>query len=455
MRRYLLATAIVTALAGCDGRGVGSGSDHGVSGGPIIPAQVKPLAMGRADLVLLVTGGTHGMMEVCNCAGPMVGGLARRSGLVRSYRAACDNVFLLDVGDVFWVDPEDLRNGYVLKGYQEVGYDAVVLGDQEWAAKSLGALLSRGALSYLSTNVAAADASSRLPVRRAVTRRLGHVKLAVLSYVSPEAFRFTPEGTAARVRVSGLDELLLRAAALKESGHVVVLVAHVEPDQIDAVVRRGGVDLVIRGHTTRCGDELSRIDGTPVAKVGGYPYVGVLAMKLTKAGRIEEIEYRVETVTEHWPMDGRLIQTYQAYAHIAMRKALDADREAGLSYVPSAKCGKCHPKQYAAWSAGPHSRAYKTLRRAGRTGDPNCITCHTTGFGSEKGFYTFDKTPELAGVNCQDCHRFDITADHEDKSFVNVRPRVDRTVCESCHTPITDPKDDYAIALTGKPYKHR
>jgi len=456
VRPRVLVATVVAALAGCDGRPAPSGPAPDMIAGPLKPARVKPFAMGRPDLVLLVTGGTNGMMEICNCAGPMPGGLARRSGLVRSYRAACDSVFLIDVGDVFWVEPEDIRNRYVLQGYTRIGYDAVVLGDQEWASKLLvGFLPPAGGGTWLSTNVRASDARLRLRVANRITQTFGHVKLAVLSYVSPEAFRFTPEETRDRIALSNEADLRRRTAQLKASGHVVVLVAHVEADQVQRIAERSGADLVIRGHTTRCGEKLTKAGDVPVAKIGGHPYVGVLAMKVAPAGRVERIEYRVEIVSEHWPMDKRLIQTYQAYAHVAMRKALDAGRKAGLNYVPSATCGKCHKKQFTAWSAGPHARAYKTLQRVKRTGDPNCVTCHTSGFGTKKGFRTLAETPKLAGVNCQNCHRFDITADHKSEDFKQMRPRVNAEVCTTCHTPITDPKDNFARPLKAKPYQHQ
>ena len=455
MRHALVVTLIAAALSGCDGYRARSGPPPDLADRHVKPASVKPFALGTADLILLITGGTNGMLEVCNCAGPMPGGLARRSGLVRSYRAAADNVFLLDTGDVFWIESADVRNGYVLQGYGQIGYDAVVLGDQEWAAEGLSRFLARAKLPYLTGNADPTRLPAGVRAAPAITRTIGRTKLAVVSYVSPEAFRFVV-GTAAQ-RLAFQDEAALhqRVGGLKKSGHLVVVVAHAEAEQVDRIAARAGADLVIRGHTTRCGEALRRVGATPVAKVGGHPYVGVVAMKVSDAGGVEKIEYRVEVVTEHWPLDTRLIQTYQAYAHVAMRNALDAARTKGLNYVASGDCGTCHKTQHAAWSAGAHARAYTTLQRVGRTGDPNCVTCHTTGFGSDKGFTTLANTPKLAGVTCQSCHRFDVTADHKSTAFARTRPRVGEDVCTSCHTPVTDPHHRYAKALAAKPFTHR
>jgi hypothetical protein len=38
------------------------------------------------------------------------------------------------------------------------------------------------------------------------------------------------------------------------------------------------------------------------------------------------------------------------------------------------------------------------------TTDPNCLGCHTTGYGKPTGFVSVEKTPNLAGVTCEACH---------------------------------------------------
>ena len=204
---------MLAVLVGC--RPGADATNHGQAPVPA-PVPVKPFRILRPDLVLLVTGGTQGLMEVCNCVGPMPGGLARRSGLVRSYRAAFDHTFLIDTGDVFWVEPEDLRNGFVLKGYARIGYDAVVLGDQEWAAKGdrLRKLAAAGDLTYLATTVAMDGAE----FPRVVTRRMNGLKLAVVSDVRRDAFRFVPSERKAKLSLAEPPRLAERIRRLKEAG---------------------------------------------------------------------------------------------------------------------------------------------------------------------------------------------------------------------------------------------
>jgi len=407
-----------------------------------VPAAVavRPFRIPRPDLVLLITGGTNGMMEVCNCAGPMPGGLARRSGLVLSYRAAFDHTFLIDTGDVFWVEPEDLRNEFVLKGYARIGYDAVVLGDQEWAARADRLReLAAGETTCLATTVTVEGAE----FPRVVTRRTNGLKLAVVSDVRTDAFRFVAAERKAKLSFTDPSRLVERIRRLNEAGCVVVVVAHMEESALEAAVSSYDADLILRGHTSRSDPDVRRIAGTPVLKVGGFETVGVVAIRAA-GGKILDLDYRVEAVDTSWPLDRRLIQIYQAYAHAAMRQALDAPRKEGLAYVSSAACGRCHRRQYGAWRGGPHARAYQALVKARRTDDPSCLMCHTSGFGTRSGFFTPERTPHLAGVNCQDCHRFN-EPEHRGEGFTV--PRLKKGVCTTCHTPVTSPAFDFRRKL--------
>ena len=413
------------------------------------PVAVLPFAFERPDAVLLVTGGTQGILEVCNCAGPMPGGLARRSGLVASYRLAFpDKTLLLDTGDLFWVEPEAVRNRFILKGYRAMGYDLVALGDQEWALANapLGEILrqaSQPGPTFLATTVRpkASLPTSQLPVVPEVTRKLATTKLTILNDLDEEAFQFFEKERRAELTLDKTDApLIQRIAACKARGETVVLIAHGSEFRVETLAKTTQADLLLWGHTEKTNPKLLQLHGKPVVKVGSADEVGAIAMKINPAGAITAIDYRAELVDNHWPLDKHMLEIYQAYARAAMRAALDADRKTGLSFVPAKTCGKCHEAEYATWKRSRHARAWTTLVRVGRTGDPNCVTCHTLGFGYKTGFYTAKKTPTLAGVQCQSCHRINVAEHKNAKKTGFVIPKVTKAVCASCHTPVTDPR---------------
>jgi hypothetical protein len=77
-------------------------------------------------------------------------------------------------------------------------------------------------------------------------------------------------------------------------------------------------------------------------------------------------------------------------------------------FVGSEKCKRCHDDAYKIWKKTPHSHAYKTLvdekYPSNRQFDPECIVCHTVGFGNVSGFKDAVKTPHLKNVGCESCH---------------------------------------------------
>ena len=60
-------------------------------------------------------------------------------------------------------------------------------------------------------------------------------------------------------------------------------------------------------------------------------------------------------------------------------------------------CRRCHLKQYRSWEKTTHATAFETLPEENRS-DPDCVTCHVTGFGEATGFTS------IAGVGCEVCH---------------------------------------------------
>jgi 2',3'-cyclic-nucleotide 2'-phosphodiesterase (5'-nucleotidase family) len=304
----------------------------------------------------------------------------------------------VDLGDVFWVKPDDIRNDFMLAGYAQIGCDAVVPADQEWAVgtRRLAALAEQAGTTLLSTTITG-GAATTCPV---VVRDLPGLRLAVVSDVPREVFRPVPPQRVAELTFADPSALARRVRQLKQDGFAVVVAAHVDKPYLAAEIAAVDADLFLGGHNVHTEPALLRVGGKPVVKVGGPDRVGALALKV-RDGRITDIDYRAELVNEAWPIDARLLETYQAYAHAAMREALDAERKEGLEYMASEACGRCHLPQYESWAKTNHARAWTTLTKVRRTGDPACVMCHTSGFGTEKGFYTIEKTPQFA--NCHRC----------------------------------------------------
>jgi hypothetical protein len=83
----------------------------------------------------------------------------------------------------------------------------------------------------------------------------------------------------------------------------------------------------------------------------------------------------------------------------------------GQSYVGSAACGECHTKAYAVWEKTPHAHATDSIvnLQPPRHYDPECLSCHVTGWDPQgyrpyAGGYLALKQKNLHANGCENCH---------------------------------------------------
>ena len=91
---------------------------------------------------------------------------------------------------------------------------------------------------------------------------------------------------------------------------------------------------------------------------------------------------------------------------------------AQAEYNGAKKCKACHMKQYKAWEETSMATSFENLKQGVKvaekaaagledkdyTHDKDCLPCHTTGYGKPGGFVSIEETPNLANVQCEECH---------------------------------------------------
>jgi hypothetical protein len=82
---------------------------------------------------------------------------------------------------------------------------------------------------------------------------------------------------------------------------------------------------------------------------------------------------------------------------------------AAASFTGSKSCAKCHEEQYdnfMKYSKKAHSSKSieKLAPKLNQDELKECYSCHTTGYGKNGGFISYQKTPELGDVGCETCH---------------------------------------------------
>lgn len=110
-------------------------------------------------------------------------------------------------------------------------------------------------------------------------------------------------------------------------------------------------------------------------------------------------------------------------------------------YVGNSKCRLCHRKFFLGRKNDPHDSAMKNLAKLGHDKTPQCLPCHSTGYGVPTGFLSIEKTPRLSNVQCEGCHgpgniHVKLIKKKKRGGFLAGQdsPDILKTMCTKCHT---------------------
>lgn len=111
-------------------------------------------------------------------------------------------------------------------------------------------------------------------------------------------------------------------------------------------------------------------------------------------------------------------------------------------FASSGRCASCHQKEMAKWSFSKHARAWETMVKEKQTQNPECITCHTTGFGQKGGFGepTTANIRKYKGVQCEACHG--PMRGHPENDSIHSQP-VTKETCLVCHDEANSPNFEW------------
>jgi predicted CXXCH cytochrome family protein len=101
-------------------------------------------------------------------------------------------------------------------------------------------------------------------------------------------------------------------------------------------------------------------------------------------------------------------------------------------FVGEAACIECHEDKHATWTTTAHASAFDTLLASGDGDNELCFPCHTVAYGSAGGFVDLQTTPQLANVQCENCHG--PGSNHvADPEASHLPINMDASLCGACH----------------------
>ena len=380
------------------------------------------------EVTLVVTGQQHGYIEPCGCTGleNQKGGVARRYTLLDQLKAKGWDLVPIDAGNLvrrtgrqaeikFHRSIEALRKmNYAALGF---GPDDLRLGVgdliQEAAAESKDAAL------YVAANVVLLD-PSLMPQYKVVDR--GGMKIAMTTILDPDSLD---------APVS--DEIVITppAEALRESLEAMksenpdfrVLSFFGDEVRAEQLMRDvPGFDLIIvAGGYGEPTYQPQAIEGSKTQMIlpgSKGMYAGLVGLY-----RDQPMKYARVALTHEFkdaPEMRKLMAEYQQQLKALGLSGLGLrpiPHPSGRKYVGSQACGECHTAAFDVWESSMHALATQHLveppKERGdvpRHFDPECLSCHVTGWNPqnyypyETGYLSLAESEHLTGSGCENCH---------------------------------------------------
>ena len=268
-------------------------------------------------ITVVYTCSNNGMLRACACPGDPRGGLARRARVLREIRGEVGEVLLLDSGDVLSHLKRLEKDDVVLEIYGRLKYDAVAIGDQEFAngrAFFAERALTSG-LPWVSACLKDAKAGKRVAPPY-ILKTLSGVRVAVIGLIGPDAFEYMNPGEIEGISVADpVKKMQSYMPELRNQADLVVVLSHLG-DEGDVALAEcmPGIDVIVGGHTQVLFWEPLKVGETFIVQAGpDGEYVGRLDLKVDSKGRIVGYENQIIALDSHVPDDPEIARMVEAH----------------------------------------------------------------------------------------------------------------------------------------------
>ena len=430
LRNHLLFLSTLVLLASaCTGLYISAkGAAYGESkvdpvarNGPIFENWSKPA------LALVFSGEMDGFLEPCGCAGldNQLGGLKRRHTLIKQLESEGWPLVKLDMGGIVRrVGPQsEVKYRYALDSLIKLGYQGVGIGAKELLLSSNSLLfvlvnLAQDANPLVSANVSLFGEGSGFtrPYRvvEAGGKRIGFT--AVLGKLHQSSAENNSD-VSWNDPAEAIAKILPQMEA--ENCELLVLMVHGDPNEATALAKQfPAFDFV----STTGGAEVPpnrtiAVEGTPVQMIEA----GHKGMYVTVVGIYDDpnqpllyqrvpLDHRFEDSAD---MQQMLIDYQEELKNTGLESlGITGVKNPDGQFVGTEVCAECHTEAMEVFEKTPHAHATETLVKLDppRHFDPECLSCHVTGWNPQKyfpyasGYFDLQKTAHLTGNGCENCH---------------------------------------------------
>jgi hypothetical protein len=388
----------------------------------------------KPQLALVFSGEMDGYIEPCGCAGleNQLGGLKRRHSFLKKLTADGWNPVPLDMGGLVkrGGPQQNIKYGFALRSLIDLGYQAVTFGIKDLQLSSDPILFALANIDESQNPLVSANLDFFGMTKPFKVLEAGGMKVGVTAVIGDQfakelavggEYTITPAEANTKILITPAAEAITKVLPELTAAKCDLNILMVHGTPAEAVeLGRKFPNFQFVSHTG--GAETPPDRSKPVD--GVVPYLietGHKGQYVTVIGVYDDPNepFKYQRV----PLDHRFEDSPEMQQVLVdYQNELETTTLAGLglmgvkhpedSFAGSQVCGDCHTAAMAIFENTPHAHATQTLVDLDppRQYDPECLSCHVTGWNPQEyfpyvsGFMGLKESPLMVGNGCENCH---------------------------------------------------
>lgn len=372
---------------------------------------------------IVLTADIRGRLVPCGCFTGQLGGMTRLFTLLEETKT--NNELRVDAGDALQgvQDFEIMEYERILEAFGQMDFRALNIGarEAELSAAVLRRIQSKTGAPLVSANLFSAE-SGKTILPPFIKTEVGGKTVILTGILHPDSIDPTQLGEGLRLESP---ELALKALLpdLRQQCDLLVLLAFADEDNLRQLAEQFyEPDFILGGDVSQPSGNTRHINQSHVFYVAnesrtiGLIDFDYVQLRGKQRPAIQINDARPALLYEEIPEADAILEIADAYrAEIRVTRLAIDDRESNQTaqvpgirplarYVGTDRCTACHQAEHAIWKDTGHAHAWAALKYKKADADPNCIACHSVGFGSASGYRREFEHAKLVNVGCESCH---------------------------------------------------
>lgn len=283
---------------------------------------------GSEPLVVYYTSSLNGNLDGCDCKSNPKAGLVKRAAFLRERDRQA--TILVEIGDILDPRGDEVGAEHILQVYKELDYDAMAVGDQEFA-NGVGKVLQYKDEYPLHSNnlsICPDDTACYFISLGPLILERGDWRVGIVSVTDPSVFYFSPDSLKEKLKIEDPAEtarMMLEGMA-EDDLDVRILIVHGRMGNVEEIAAEvSGYDVIIAGH-----DQMlvkpKRAGGAVIVSPGEEGNrLGTLSIKKRRTGRLNISNSFVLFDYEKDPDDPDVRERIEAYKDSLRNKLKTSD----------------------------------------------------------------------------------------------------------------------------------